>query len=273
MSENKELSCDEARELITGRVDEELAAPERTALEGHLKDCPDCRGQLERETALKSLLKRASAAVAAPAALRAKIKREIRSEGAAEAAPKRAAARMGFSLPRPVWAFAVVIAVIAAAIYQFWPREDIGATAIATHQSVVTGKRALVRTGDPTELRRRLAVAVDNRFSPVALDLSVAKLYPVAGFVMKIAGRDVLVTVYEGDGPTVTCYTFLGSEADAPKGAVLSRDEESRADFFLFSQGDMSAVMHRTGEVICILIAKLPGAELLDLIQGKAHHT
>jgi hypothetical protein len=106
----------------------------------------------------------------------------------------------------------------------------------------------------------------------VALDFSMAKLFPVAGFVKKIGGRDVLVTIYEGDGPTITCYTFLGNETDAPKDAELFRDEEMRVNFFTFSKGDVSAVLHAEGEVICILIAKRAPAELLELLRGKAHH-
>ena len=47
------MNCAEAQELITGLVDNELAAPERTSIEAHLKNCPRCRFSYEREMALK----------------------------------------------------------------------------------------------------------------------------------------------------------------------------------------------------------------------------
>lgn len=268
------MRCEEAQELITGLVDDELSAGERSAIESHLGDCPDCRGQLERETALKNNLHRASVAVAAPAALREKVHSSLDGPGKARRATRRGMSGSWFGLPRlrPLGAFAIVVLVVAALVYQWRPQDDFGAMALATHERVASGKRTLERSRDPSELRRQLALAVNNRFAPVALDLSMAKLYPVAGFVEKIAGRDVLVTVYEGDGSTVTCYTFLGTEADAPKGAKLLRDEETRVDFFIFSQGDRSAVMHEQGEVICILVAKMAPEELLDLLRNKAHH-
>ena len=100
----------------------------------------------------------------------------------------------------------------------------------------------------------------------------MAKLRPVAGFVKKIGDREVLVTVYEGDGPTITCYTFLGTETDAPKSAELFRDNEMRVNFFIFSQDNLSGVMHQEGEVICILIAKLAPADIINLLRGKTHH-
>jgi anti-sigma factor RsiW len=267
------MRCDEAQEWITASVDNELSADERVAIESHLADCQDCRTQLARETALKRDLKLASAIVTIPRALRAKIEGEVNELGAGTRAAKESFSRAWLSLPRlrPVWAFAILL-LIAALAYQWRPGQDLAASAMATHESVINGKVTLARVGDPSELRKELARAVKNRFAPVALDLSMAKLQPVAGFVTKIGDREVLVTVYEGDGPTITCYTFLGSEADAPKSAELFRDNEMPVNFFIFSQNNLSGVMHQEGEVICILIAKLAPAEIINLLRGKAYH-
>jgi len=268
------MRCDEAQEWITASVDNELSADERIAIESHLAECQDCRTQLARETALKRDLKLTSATVTIPQALRTKIEGEVNELGAGPRAAKKTFSRAWLSVPslRPVWAFAIVLLMIAALAYQLRPGQDLAAVAMATHESVINGKVTLARVGDPGELRKELARAVKNRFAPVALDLSMAKLRPVAGFVKKIGDREVLVTVYEGDGPTITCYTFLGTETDAPKRAELFRDNEMRGNFFIFSQDTLSGVMHQEGEVICILIAKMAPAEILNLLRGKAHH-
>jgi anti-sigma factor (TIGR02949 family) len=268
------MRCDEAQEWITALVDEELSAEERIAIESHLAGCQDCRTQLARETALKRDLQRASAAVTIPQALRAKIEGDVNKVGGRTRTAKENFSLAWLNLPRlrPVWTFATVLLIVAALAYQLRPGQELATAALATHESVINGKVTLARVGDPGELRKELARAVKNKFAPVALDLSMAKLRPVAGFVKKIGDREVLVTVYEGDGPTITCYTFLGTETDAPKSAELFRDNDMRVNFFIFSKDQMSAVMHQEGEVLCILVSKMAPAELLDLLRGKAHH-
>jgi len=268
------MRCDEAQELITASVDDQLSAEERSVLGNHLADCRDCRAQLERETALKRDLRRVSESITIPQALRNRIAVKIRELDADPSMVNRGFSHRWFSLPilRPAWAFALVLVIIAALAYQFRPGQDIASMALSTHEGILNGKETFVRVGDAGQLRKDLALAVNDRFAPVALDLSMAKLRPVAGLVKKIGERQVLVTVYEGDGPTITCYTFLGSEADAPKDAERFRDDQMRVDFYIFSKGEMSAVLHEEGEVICILVSKLAPAELLDLLRGKAHH-
>jgi anti-sigma factor (TIGR02949 family) len=268
------MRCDEAQEWITAWVDDELSAEERLAIESHLAQCSECRSQLERETALKGDLRRVSATITTPQALRRQIAVQLSELNVDRPVARKSFNRSWFGLPRlrPAWALAIALMIVAVFAYQWRPGQDIAAVALTTHESIVNGKELLVRAGDSGQLRKNLALAVNNRFAPVALDLSMAKLRPVAGLVKKIGDRRVLVTVYEGDRPTITCYTFLGTEADAPKNAELFRDDEMRVNFYIFSKDQMSAVMHQEGEVICILIAKMAPAELLDLLRGKAHH-
>jgi hypothetical protein len=131
----------------------------------------------------------------------------------------------------------------------------------------------LTRVQNAEELKRQLVHAVGGRFAPMGFDLSVMKLYPVAGYVEKIDGRDVMVTVYQGAGPTVTCFTFLGTESDAPPDATVFFDESKKINFYSFASGDFHAVMHRENEVICILVSKMPPAELLGLVRAQARHS
>ena len=61
------MKCEEARELITALVDQELLDPERPLLEMHLKGCARCRFALEEERGLKTEIRAAADHLRAPA--------------------------------------------------------------------------------------------------------------------------------------------------------------------------------------------------------------
>ena len=268
------MRCDEAQELITGLVDNELTATERVSTEEHLAECHDCRAQFERETALKRDMKLAAAAVVVPQALREKIEPHTRLRSTARETKRVSVLEwLGTLRLRPVYGFAFVALIVAAALlFQWRPSEDIPTTALAMHESIVGGKTALVRVNDAAQLRKKLTLAINNKFAPIALDLSMIKLYPVAGFVERIADRDILVTVYEGEGATITCFTLLGGEADTPRDSERVFDPERKINFYAFSRGKVNGVIHREGQVICLLVSKMALPELLGVARGKPHH-
>jgi anti-sigma factor RsiW len=261
--------------LITGLVDDELAATERAAVEGHLAECYDCAAQFQRETALKRAMKLAASAIVVPQALREKIEPHSGKllSPARETKGVSVLEWLGALRLRPVYGFAFVVLIAAAALlFQWRPNEDIPTTALAIHENIVSGKTALVRANDAAQLRKKLTLAVNDKFAPIPLDLSMIKLYPVAGFVERIADRDILVTVYEGESATITCFTLLGGEADAPQGSERLFDSERKINFYAFSRGDVNGVMHREGQVICLLVSKMALPELLSVARGKPHH-
>jgi anti-sigma factor RsiW len=268
------MRCDEAQELITGLVDNELTATDRAAVEGHLAQCPGCRAQFERETALKRDVRLAASAIVVPRALREKIQRREDKFGSDTLVSKKVSVLNRLAAPRgrPIYALAAAVLVIVALLFQLQPNEDIATSASAIHESVVSGKRALVRVNDAAQLRNKLTIAVNDRFSPIVLDLSMIKLRPVSGFVEKIAQRDVLITVYEGAGATITCFTLLGDEGDAPEDSSPIFDADKKMNFYAFSRGKLNGVMHREDEVICVLVSNMTPAELLDVARGKPHH-
>lgn len=268
------MRCEDAQELITALVDDELAATERSSVQAHLAECPDCRSQHEREKALKRDIKSTAAAVTAPPMLREQIETHWGKSGSDTRVTGLVPVREWLASARlwPVYAFAAVILLAAALLFQRQPNKDVATAALAMHESIVGGKTALVRVTDAAQLRRELARAVNGRFAPIALDLSTMRLYPVAGMAQKIGDRDILVTVYEGDDATITCFTFLGGEADAPRGSERIFDPDMKINFYAFSRGRVNGVMHGEGQVICILVSKMAPAELLDVARGKPHH-
>jgi hypothetical protein len=113
--------------------------------------------------------------------------------------------------------------------------------------------------------------SVDGKFAPMAYDFSTMKVHLVGGMVQEIAKRKVMVAVYNGNGVTVICYTFLGSENDAPAIAEVSFDAEKQINFYQVFHGQTNAVMHREGKVMCILMSHVAKDELLALARAKAH--
>lgn len=269
------MECGQAQELITALIDDELGAEEQRALEAHVQVCPRCQRAQAAEGRLKQRIQLARREVTAPAALRRDIERSMAGRGAVnDGKPANPVARW-FSFPiwRPAWAVALILLVGAGVFYYAKPAPpDFAGATIDGHRDLLSGKTSLVRYDDPHRLRQELSRAVGGRFAPVAFDLSMMKLQPVSGFVQKVAGRDVLVTVYQGDGPAITCFTFLGSESDAPSGAERFFDADMKMNFYSFSKDGISAVMHQEGEIICILVAKMAPANLLALLRGKSAH-
>jgi putative zinc finger protein len=268
------MLCEEAQELITARVDDELTVAERTALESHLQTCRSCMGRYAVESRLKRQTHAAAQRVTAPAALRRAIEERI---GAGTPETRKqikgdAPRGLRFSGWRPALAMAAVLVIVAVFAYVRWNEPMIGVAALAMHESIVDGKIVLARSDNPLVMREQLAKAVGGRFRPVTLDLSALRLYPVSGFLRKIDGRDVLITVYQGDGPAVTCFTFLGNETDAPAGAEKFYDADMRVNFYSFSRQGINGLLHREGEVICLLASRMAPADLLAILRGKTAH-
>jgi len=268
------MRCDQVQELITARLDDELSAAEQTTLDAHLRICEPCCRAMTAEGRLKQHIKAAQREVVVPTALRREIEDVIASRRAAAAGKTDAGFAAWFHLRswRPAFAVALIVLGIATIIYVRAPSQNIGIAALVSHRNLLSGKTTLARYDNANRLRQELARAVGNRFTPVALDLSMMNLYPVSGFVQKIGNREVLVTVYQGGGPAITCFTFLGTEADAPKNAERFFDADMKRNFYSFSQDGINAVLHQEGHIICILVSKMTPAEILSLLRGKSAH-
>lgn len=267
------MNCEEAKELITALIDNELSGLERSSLEGHLKECPRCQTAYQDEMALKRDIRRAGTTLSAPAALRQRILSDQRLLPERSRKTERWAwlvwpARLA---SRPAFVAALLVLVIVPALYLMRPApQPISLTALDTHDRILRGDISLIRAQSQEELRARLHRSVGERFAPMGYDLSMVNLRPVAGVVQDVKGRKILVTVYNGGGLTLTCYTFLGSEKDSPASAALFFDPEKKINFYTFSRNGVNGVLHREGSVICILVSKMPMQDLLDLARSKA---
>jgi anti-sigma factor (TIGR02949 family) len=268
------MKCEDARELITGLIDGELSAAERQLISSHLQDCPKCQWVHQQERALKEEVRTAAQTLSAPPGLRNRIL--AGGSGLPEADDRHAAPRIFGWLSRPALrpAFALLgLLVLALALVQTWRSEEkIALSALELHREIDAGKVSFVKGLTQEEIKNDLQQAVGGRFSPMAYDLSMLKLRPMGGVDRRIGDRVMLVTIFQGDGPSVTCYTFLGTDKDVPDRAQAVFDPEKKLTFYAFTREGVNGVFHRDGEIICILVSTMPMSDLIAIARAKARH-
>ncbi len=267
------MNCDEAQELITAMVDHELDQAERSALEAHLEECSGCRLAFEEELALKQKIRQAGERMHAPAVLR----RRILSDRRIFTEKSRSARQwLGDLWPgSPIFRTALAVTVLVLLILPTYflsnrISQPVALAALETYDLFARGELSVDRTRSSAEIVGELTQAVGGRFHPMGYDLTAMNLRPVAGVVREIHGRKILIAIYQGEGGSLLCYTFLGSEADAPPNAARFFDPDMKMNFHAFSLAGINAVLHREGDVICILASEMSMDELLALARSKA---
>lgn len=270
------MTCGEAQELITALIDQELRDAERSSLETHLKECARCRFALEEERALKQAIREAGDRIRAPAELRSKILSDRRVFPETKRSPRRWQDYI-WPMPHvlgPALAVALLLAIALPAFVFLQSRsQPMAVAALETYDLFLRGELPVHRAETAEEIVAQLTRTVGGDFHPMGYNLTAMDLRPVAGLVREIDGRKVLVVIYQGKGGTLFCYTFLGSEKDAPPNAARFVDAAKKMNFYAFSHSGVNAVLHREGEVICILASKMSMEELLALAQSKAKRT
>ena len=265
------MTCEEAQELITALVDRELFDPERGSLESHLQECPRCRFAVEQEQLLKQTIRGRAERTRAPGELRDRILSDRRIF------PKKGHTRwQDYIWPMPhlarlALAAGLLLAIGLPAFFLLKPTsEPIAAAVLKTYDLFARGELSVRRTENPDEIVEQLTRAVGGHFHPMGYDFTAMHLRPVAGLVREIQGRKILVAIYQGTGGTLFCYTFLGSDEDAPSNSAKFFDAAKKMNFYAFSRGGVNGVFHREGEVICILVSEMSAEELLALARAKA---
>jgi len=268
------MICSEASELITALVDDELSGRERAAVEGHLRGCSRCRVLYRQEGELKKCLHALAARVVVPAGLRERILADPRTFPRPTRAPWAWIRDLWPSgtVARPAFALAVLVLLIMPVYYLVSPTgASIPLAAMEVHAKIQSGVLPFTRDGSAGQTVARLAGSVGDRFAPMGHDLSAAGLKPVGGIFHRVDTRDVLVAVYQGEAPAVSCFTFIGTERDVPPGARLVIDAEEKKNYYTFSDGTLNAVMHQADNRVCLLVSQMPMDGLLNLARSVRH--
>ncbi len=265
------MKCEEAQELITPLVDNELSHHERSSIEDHLKDCPECESIYAQEKALKREVCLAATNVKAPVVLRERILSDRRIFPKSVSVPE--GQKRSFLLPkmvlRPGFVLAILLLLVLPLLYLMWPTEkSVAQAALQTHEKIVGGALPITKAGSPQEVKELLFRSAGGTFAPMEYDFSILGLQAVGGFVQEVGGRKILVMAYEGKRLPISCFTFLGTERDAPADAAIFFDAGKQINFYTFSQGRINGVMQRVGERICILVSEMPPQDLLALARS-----
>jgi anti-sigma factor RsiW len=268
------MKCEEAEELISALADNELSDWERSSIEGHLRDCPRCQRAYEWHQSLNNEIRTVSASVVAPIDLRQRIvsdQRTMPKEAESNSRGKLILRSQPFV--RPAFASALLVIVLVSIFFLMRrPSQPISLTALQIQAQIVRGEVSLREATNTDELHTWLRRAVDGKFGPLGYDFSPLGVKPIGGTVREVQGRQILVAVFRGNGLSITCFTFLGTEEDAPKNATVFFDPQTRIRFYSFSRNGLNAVLHREGNVICILVSNMPPEELLSLVKTSSPH-
>jgi anti-sigma factor RsiW len=267
------MNCEEAQGFITAMVDREVDPAKRSTLEAHLKDCSSCRLAFEEELTVKQKIRRSGQRMHAPGLLRSRIRSDRRIFPEKSRSRHQWLAYLWPEFPNFRTALAITLLVLLILpTYYWWNRisQPVALAALETYELLARGQLPVQTAQNSDEIVRGLTRAVEGHFHPMGYDLSAMNLRPVAGVVREINGRKILVAIYQGEGGTLLCYTFLGSEADAPLNAAKFLDVEMNMNFYAFSRGGINAILHREGGVICILASEMPMDKLLALVKSKA---
>jgi len=269
------MTCEQAEALISALVDNELSDPERSSIEGHLRDCPRCQRAYEWERALNGEIRMVSASVVAPVDLRQRILSDQLTMPKEAESPNRRNKLILRLEPffRPVFVSGLLVILVISILFLMQPpSQPISLAALQIRAKIVRGEVSLREATNTDELHTWLRRTVDGKFGPLRYDFSPLNVKPVGGTVQEVKGRQILVAVFRGNGLSITCFTFLGTEEDAPKNATVSFDPEKRMRFYTFSRDGIHAVLHREENVICILVSNMPPEELLSLVKSSSPH-
>jgi anti-sigma factor RsiW len=269
------MKCEQAEELISALIDNELSDPERSSIEDHLRDCPRCQRAYEWQRSLNSEIQMAGNRVIAPVDLRERILSDHRTMPQ-EAEPADAASNLLLRLQpffRPTFAFALLVILVVSILFLMPPlTQPISLTALQIRAKIDRGEVSLREATDTDELHAWLHHAVDGKFGPLGYDFSPLGVKPIGGTVQEVKGRQILAAVFRGNGLSITCFTFLGTEEDAPKEATVFFDPETKISFYSFSRDGIHAVLHREGNIICMLTSNMPPEELLSVVRSQSPH-
>ena len=269
------MRCEEAQELITGLVDNELSTQESELITAHFGECAECPRFFAHEYAFKRLLKRSAGQIQAPTQLRDKIastrnRDPIETEWLSR--PWRALPRSrSFALQAAALVTLLAIPFFSA---QFWLKSayrPIAPGMFQNYRQITAGEIVPIEMHGPSDLKTRLTRLVDRQFTPMAYDFSTMNIHLVGGMLQTIANRNVLVAVYRAHDLIIVCFTFVASEGDAPDVATIFFDAAKGINFYQFSHAEANAVMHREGNINCVLMSRLPMTDLLKLARAKAH--
>lgn len=272
MRDQTEITCQQADELITGFVDGELDNRERRTIQSHLSACPQCQEHYDREQQLKFLLLRRGLTVTAPTAFHENIKHKLGRPSAPPDRPSILRHVMERLMPRVAVASAFAAALIIAVYVFNKPAPAHLVPQLLNHYRHAGDEgSAFIASQDLRDLQSTLSRAVGGEFKPMAYDFNAMGMRLIGGVKMSVNGRPVLLMIYDGNGVRLHCYTFKGNAGEIAAAYQQFFDADKNVNFYQFAETGVNGVLHRAGDVLCLLSSTMPMVQLLRWARIKAH--
>ncbi|MGE5644378.1 MAG: anti-sigma factor family protein [Acidobacteriota bacterium] len=194
------MNCKEAENFLDGYVDRELDLVKSLEIEGHLRDCPECRRIRENHLALRSALRSHSLYAAAPEGLHKRIHGALLERESPAGSKTRSLFSWWWSSRLAVAASLLVIAVAIWRVspdFRAAPAEDsIAREVVSSHiRSLMPNHLTDVPSSDQHTVKPWFNGKLD--FSPAVKDLAANGFPLVGGRLDYIGSRPVAALVYQ----------------------------------------------------------------------------
>ena len=252
-------------EQLVDLLDERLGAAEAAEVREHVGACAVCRLEFDRLAAGRAAARSARATDPAPDDLRARVMAALDDVDRAAAPPRQ----------RPIqWVLWVGVAAAAALVlYVEGPwrplSPDLVGRALAEYEAVRSGSIELeLRTADPMALERYFNQASRGPRIRV-IDLAMMGWTLEAGGRHRFGdGTGALYAYRSSTGARLVCQMYVGILAELPAASEVRR--ENGFEFRIYTRAGVTLVFWQEGELVCVLAADLPAAEVVALAVAKA---
>lgn len=253
-------------ERLVDLLDDRLGAAEADQVREHVVGCAECRRELEWLTAGRAAARSARRDDATPDDLRAAVATALDRIDAAAVTPRAAQPTR-----RALWAGLAAAAALTLYVFAPWRPQTPAPleAARADYEAVRDGRLPLERrSSDAAELERFFRES--GRGAPVrVIDLGMMGWTLEGGARRQVGPRSHALYAYRSTtGDRLVCQMYEGRLADLPAADETRR--ENGFDFQVYTRRGVTLVFWQEGELVCVLAADLPAAEVVALAVAKA---
>lgn len=256
-------------EVLQDLIDGRLPADAERQVRQHLATCQRCHAtleQLESGRAAAVSLRRSRAVPPALAEnLAAALDAEDRQRGRAGTARHVPPARWS---PAGRWV-AAAVAMVAIAVAAWWNRPlNVPAQAVRDFHAVTAGELPIeFRSANPSEVEAYFVRTLDPRIR--VIDLAMMGFTLEGGRRHNLGSAPSALYVYRNAGDDrIVCQMFPGSAADLP--ASNDTRENGGFRFHVLQRADVTLVFWIEGDIVCVLVSRVPTEALVKLAFAKA---